>query len=229
MAAAINGAKECFELLLAHPVARQTASTPNKFGCTPLAALCSAGRITYRSIFKREGTRIDNYIWCLKLLLQMLPDVHPRLHDESGMTPLMRAAKANNVGAMEVLHQYALSQGQPLPIDEVSGQLQHSAKFTALACAAVHSHWDSVKWLLRHGADPNAKDAAGRGIFQVLLESLMSRSRSLQLCNASEHKILRLLLWAGADPSTVDDARASLVAEQRRAVQWVPVPEWLRP
>ncbi|KAF8475481.1 ankyrin repeat-containing domain protein, partial [Kalaharituber pfeilii] len=45
MCAAINAAKECLGLLLAHPVARQTVNTPNKLGFTPLAVLCYSGRI----------------------------------------------------------------------------------------------------------------------------------------------------------------------------------------
>ncbi|KAF8465079.1 major facilitator superfamily domain-containing protein [Kalaharituber pfeilii] len=119
MLAAMSAAKECLELL-AHPVVRQTASTPNTLGHTPLTALCSAGCITHNGQVRPANPSIHMYIACLKLLLQTAPDIDLRVRDSTGKTPLEWAAQTNNTGAMELLQQRALSGGQDLRIDGAS-------------------------------------------------------------------------------------------------------------
>ncbi|KAF8457044.1 ankyrin repeat-containing domain protein [Kalaharituber pfeilii] len=195
MCAAMGAAKECLGLLLAHPVAWQTARKPNNCGFTPLMALCEAGRVLSRDRIGTPGA----YIACLRLLLQLAPNVNLRFRDSAGITPLMWAARRNNVAAMELLRQHALSRSQDLAIDEGSGG--SDGVNTALVYAARSNQVDSVKWLLRHGADPNAKDGAGNGVFQLALANL---NRPLLRPPSSEVKILRLLLSAGADPYAVD-------------------------
>ncbi|KAF8455074.1 ankyrin repeat-containing domain protein [Kalaharituber pfeilii] len=175
MCAALKGAKECLELLLSHPVARQTVSTPNKFGWTPLAALYSEGWVDITSednpITDHTLDPPSDYGECLKLLLQMAPDVNLHFCDSMSCMPLMSAAKNNRTTATELLLQHAISQGQELAIDAAPGP--HEAKLTALAYAAMANNVKSVKWLLRHGADPNiAKGDIGRGVFELVLGNL---------------------------------------------------------
>ncbi|KAF8465047.1 ankyrin repeat-containing domain protein [Kalaharituber pfeilii] len=146
LCAAMGAAKECLGLLLAHPVAWQTARKPNDGGFTPLVAVCGAGRVSSCDSTETPGTQIA----CLRLLLQLAPNVNLRFRDSAGMTPLMWAARQNNVAAMELLRQHALSRSQDLAIDEGSGG---SGVYTALVYAALLNKVDSVKWLLRHGAD----------------------------------------------------------------------------
>ncbi|KAF8458725.1 ankyrin repeat-containing domain protein, partial [Kalaharituber pfeilii] len=203
MCAAMGAAKECLGLLLAHPVAWQTARKPNDGGFTPLMALCGAGRVSSRDSTETPGA----YIACLRLLLQLAPNVNLRFRDSAGMTPLMWAARQNNVAAMELLRQHALSRSQDLVIDAGSGGSDGVS--TALVYAARLNQVDSVKWLLRHGADPNAKDGAGNGVFQLELANL---NRHLLHPPSSKVKILRLLLSAGADPYAVDYGGVSPLA-----------------
>ncbi|KAF8464461.1 ankyrin repeat-containing domain protein [Kalaharituber pfeilii] len=224
MCAAMCAAKECLGLLLAHPVAWQTARKPNNGGFTPLMALCDPGRVSSRGSTETPGTRIA----CLRLLLQLAPNVNLRFRGSAGMTPLMWAACQNNVAAMELLRQHALSRSQDLAIDEGSGGSDRVS--TALVYAARTNQVDSVKWLLRHGADPNAKDGAGNGVFQRELADLNGR---LLHPSSSKVKILRLLLSAGADPYAVDHEGVSPLVgfrttnSNRHAL--LAMQEWVRP
>ncbi|KAF8465068.1 ankyrin repeat-containing domain protein [Kalaharituber pfeilii] len=196
---------------------------PNHGGFTPLVAVCGAGLSSCDST-ETPGTQIA----CLRLLLQLAPNVNLRFRDCAGMTPLMWAARENNVAAMELLRQHALSRSQDLAIDEGSGG--SDGVYSALVYAALLNQVDSVKWLLRHGADPNAKDGAGNGVFQLELAKLNRRHLHRP---SSKVKILRLLLSAGVDPYAVDHEGVSPLVgfrttnSNRHAL--LAMQEWVRP
>jgi ankyrin repeat protein len=63
-----------------------------------------------------------------------------------GMTPLMHAARAGNIGVVTVL----LDNGSPVNAQATTGSV---AKWTALSFAAAEGHVDIVKLLLERGAD----------------------------------------------------------------------------
>ncbi|XP_008215505.1 ankyrin repeat domain-containing protein 50 isoform X1 [Nasonia vitripennis] len=90
--------------------------------------------------------------------------------DNDGKGALMLAAQEGHTTLVERLIEQHLA-----PID----QHAHDGK-TALRLAALEGHYDTVKVLLSHNADINAKDADGRSILYILaLENRLAMARFL--------------------------------------------------
>ncbi|XP_014206836.1 ankyrin repeat domain-containing protein 50-like [Copidosoma floridanum] len=90
--------------------------------------------------------------------------------DNDGKGALMLAAQEGHTNLVE-----RLIVQHRAPID----QHAHDGK-TALRLAALEGHYDSVKVLLSHGGDINAKDADGRSILYILaLENRLAMARFL--------------------------------------------------
>ncbi|KAF8471072.1 ankyrin repeat-containing domain protein [Kalaharituber pfeilii] len=200
MWAAMTAAERSLHVLLAHPVARKTAGIPNKGGVTPLSALCSngiiwprMGREWYYSIPHARSLR------CLQMLLQMAPGVDLRARDEHAFTPLMWAAKAGLVEAMELLCEHARALGQDL----AAAELCTGEPLTALMLACQHQRLGAVKWLMRQGAEAQVH---GTGLI-----ALTKSWRSQGPCG-TRMKLNRLLVCAGADPYWEDDEGVSAVS-----------------
>ncbi|XP_058805828.1 ankyrin repeat domain-containing protein 50-like isoform X2 [Phymastichus coffea] len=90
--------------------------------------------------------------------------------DNDGKGALMLAAQEGHTNLVERLIEQHCA-----PID----QHAHDGK-TALRLAALEGHYDTVKVLLSHNADINAKDADGRSILYILaLENRLAMARFL--------------------------------------------------
>ncbi|KAF8460911.1 ankyrin repeat-containing domain protein [Kalaharituber pfeilii] len=136
---------------------------------------------------------------CLQMLLQMVPGVDLRARDEPAFTPLMWAAQAGLVEAMELLCEHARAQGQDLAADE----LCTGRPLTALMLACEGLHLGVVKWLMRQGAEAQVH---GTGLIAL------NKSWPTQRPCGTRMKLNRLLVCAGADPYWEDEEGVSAVS-----------------
>lgn len=90
-------------------------------------------------------------------VLKVLSDAHYdiNLKDKEGLRPIHKAAESGAQAALEWL----IANGVDIDIYRLGKTKSDSrARFyqeTPLYIAAVNDKWDSVRWLLEHGADPN--------------------------------------------------------------------------
>ncbi|XP_018398416.1 PREDICTED: ankyrin repeat domain-containing protein 50-like isoform X4 [Cyphomyrmex costatus] len=120
-------------------------------GWTPLHYAAFEGHIDVCEALLEAGAKIDET-------------------DNDGKSAIMLAAQEGHTSLVErLLKQHSA------PID----QHAHDGK-TALRLAALEGHYDTVKVLLSHNADVNAKDADGRSTLYILaLENRLAMTRFL--------------------------------------------------
>ena len=126
-----------------------------------------------------------------ELLIERGADL--KVVSKQGLTPLMLAAVAGNVGAAEVLI------GKGADVNQRGG----SIGITALHAAISTRKAVSVNWLLAHGADPNL--AAADGSTPLILAAQVGR-----------YAVVERLLKAGVNLNGQrnDGATALKIAEQ---------------
>lgn len=174
----------------------------------------------------------------ISLLLQSGADLHAR--DDAGATPLHAAVggrfPSRDLAMALIAHgarvneeaddgstplDHTLSTPHGIYVDMVKLLLEHGATGSTLHSAALAGDLDKVQQLLREGADPSARDAAGRtpldyvsfagssrpDIARVLVEAgadLTAQGQDLGTAlhtNVSSPEVVRLLLARGADPN----------------------------
>ncbi|KAF8460074.1 ankyrin repeat-containing domain protein [Kalaharituber pfeilii] len=214
MYAAGNASERSLRILLTHPVARKAAGTPNEHGYTPLMALCSAGILLGHELMGR----------CLRMLLQMVPDVDLRARDHDGHTPLIWAAQAGNIEALDLLWEHARTQGQELLIDDAVNPSTGEV-VSALIRPATRLRVDAVKWMVRRGAEAHWVNTHWPETGLSTIMHLQSNRRS----KATRAKLNRWLVWAGAIPGPVRLKISRFPGHIRYLWDWRAMAEFPRP
>lgn len=165
---------------------------PDKLGHTPLMNAAQKGFVRIAEELIHRGADVsacnssgkssiilaafEGHVPTLELLLRENANIHQR--DRSGMDALHGAVTGDQAGAVE----YLLTAGAPVEGHDASGWTP------LIRNASISGNADVARVLIKHGADPNARDTTHK-------TALMTAALG------GHEELVKVLLAAGADPS----------------------------
>ncbi len=204
MLATHNGSLKIVKLLVSHGA--NVNAREQWRGQTALMWAAAQGDADLTQYLVRHGAVVnlrEDYNDWLDKATQVTSEPRAQYRAEGGLTPLLYAARSGCMGCLQALIKGGADVNKPTPDG-----------FTPLITALDNRHYDVAKYLLQHGANPEAWDWYGRTPLYVAVDmhtyrdfgrlgpgSSARAAGSAPGDKATAVDIIRMLLDAGADPN----------------------------
>ncbi len=200
-------------------------------GETPLMTAARTGKVDVVKLLVAHGADVnaretwhgqtalmwaaaDNHPAVIAALVESGADVHAR--SEGGFTPILFAARDGKTGAVDSLLRLGANVKDTLqpsaaavaahPSTRPFASPRDGAGTSALVLAIGSAHYETAKFLLERGADPNAADNGWTPLHELEYTRRHQRSRGLpppeQTGTVGSLELAELLLKRGANPNT---------------------------